>query len=113
MTNGQPVNQKTGVPAPGPRALSMRAIPDESFKTFLPKDAKFRIAQWDCILVRGKRPIATLNQTSENANLSTFAAAAQPGDRILIDVKKVTRTNFLNQTEDVSMPTTIINIPLN
>ena len=108
-----PVNEKTGVPAPGPRSLTMKAIPDESFKTFLPKDARFRIAQWECILVRGKRPVKTEVFTSETGNLASFASQAQPNDRILIDVKKVTRTNFLNQTEEVSMPTIIKNIPLN
>jgi len=108
-----PVNEKTGVPAPGPRALTMKAIPDESFKTFLPKDARYRISQWECILVRGKRPVKTEVFTSENGNLSSFASQAQPGDRILIDVKKVTRTNFLNQTEDVNLGTIIKNIPLN
>lgn len=113
LSGGQPVNQKTGVSAPGPRSLVMKAIPDESFKTFLPKDARYRVAQWDCILVRGKRPLSTQSFTSEMANLTSFASMAQPGDRILIEVKKVTRTNFQNQTEEVNIPTTIMNIPLN
>ena len=108
-----PVNEKTGVAAPGPRALSMKAISDESFKTFLPKDARYKVAQWECILVRGKRPVKTEVFTSETGNLASFASQAQPGDRILIDVKKVTRTNFLNQVEDVNLGTVIKNIPLN
>ncbi len=99
--------------APGPRSITMKAVPDDGFKTFLPKDARYRVAQWDCILVRGKRPVATQNVTSETANLSSFAAQAQPGDRILIEVKKVTRTNFMNQVEDVSLGTIIKNIPIN
>ncbi|HEX8549030.1 MAG TPA: GldM family protein, partial [Cytophagaceae bacterium] len=113
MSNGVPVNEKTGVAAPGPRAIMMKAVPDESFKNFLPKDARYRISAWECILVRGKRPVATQNFTSEIGNLQSFSAQAQAGDRILIEVKKVQRTNFLNQTEDVSMPTIIKNIPLN
>jgi gliding motility-associated protein GldM len=112
-SNGAPVNEKSGMTAPGPRSITMKAIPDDGFKTFLPKDARYRVALWDCILVRGKRPVATQNVTSETANLASFAAQAQPGDRILIEVKKVTRTNFLNQTEDVSLGTIIKNIPLN
>jgi gliding motility-associated protein GldM len=113
LTNGAPVNEKTGMAAPGPRSITMKAVPDDGFKTFLPKDARYRVAQWDCILVRGKRPVATQNVTSETANLSSFAAQAQPGDRILIEVKKVTRTNFMNQVEDVSLGTIIKNIPIN
>jgi hypothetical protein len=57
--------------------------------------------------------VATQNFSSEIGNLQSFSAQAQAGDRILIEVKKVQRTNFLNQTEDVSMPTIIKNIPLN
>jgi hypothetical protein len=45
--------------------------------------------------------------------LNNFAASAVPGDRILIEVKKVTRTNFLNKVEEVSLGTIIKNIPLN
>lgn len=109
----KPVNEKTGVPAPGPRSLTMKAIPDEGFATFLPKDARYRVAEWDCILVRGKRPVATNNFKSETGNLTNFAATAQPGDRILIEVKKVTRTNFMNKVEEVSLGTIIKNVPLN
>jgi len=112
MSNGAPVDVKKGVASPGPRAINMKAKADEGFATFLPKDARFRVAAWDCILVRGKRPIFTQTFSSEAANLSSFAALAQPNDRILIEVKKVTRTNFQNQVEDVNIPTTIINIPL-
>src|SRR5690606_12668937 len=103
LVGGKPVDEKRGVAAPGPRALTMKAIPDESFAQFLPKDARYRVAEWDCILVRGKRPVATNNFKSETGNLANFAATAQPGDRILIEVKKVTRTNFLNKTEEVNL----------
>jgi gliding motility-associated protein GldM len=113
LNGGAPVNEKTGVAAPGPRSLTMKAIPDDGFKTFLPKDARYRVTQWDCILVRGKRPVATNNFKSETGNLSNFASTAMPGDRILIEVKKVTRTNFQDKVEDVSLGTIIKNIPLN
>ncbi|MFN6943902.1 MAG: gliding motility protein GldM [Cytophagaceae bacterium] len=114
LDRGQPVNEKTGVPAPGPRMITMKAIPDESFKTFLPKDARYRVALWEAILVRGKRPVgAPQTFTSEVGNFAVFAQQAQSGDRILIEVKKVVRTNFLNQVEEVSLPTIIKNIPLN
>ncbi|GAL83710.1 gliding motility-like protein [Sporocytophaga myxococcoides] len=113
LSNGSPVNEKQGVPAPGPRAITMKAVPDESFKTFLPKDARYKITQWDAILVRGKRPVTQTSFTSETGNLAQFAAAAQPGDRIMIEVKKVTRTNFLNESEEVNLGIVIKNIPLN
>lgn len=113
VSGGKPVDEKRGMSAPGPRSIVMQAIPDESFKAFLPKDARYSVKEWECILVRGKRPVSTQRFTSAMGNLGAFAAQAQPGDRILIEVKKVTRTNFLNQVEDVNLGTIIKNIPLN
>lgn len=113
LSNGRMVDEKKGVPAPGPRSIVMKAIPDESFKAFLPKDARYKITQWEAILVRGKRPVSTQVYSSEVGNFSAFTAQAQPGDRILIEVKKVQRMNFLNKVEDVNVGTVIKNIPLN
>jgi gliding motility-associated protein GldM len=113
LAGGKPVNEKTGMVAPGPRSLQMKAVPDESFLAFLPKDARYKVAEWDCVLVRGKRPIATNNFKTEVGNLNNFAASAVAGDRILIEVKKVTRTNFQNKVEEVNLGTIIKNIPLN
>lgn len=112
MSNGKPVDEKQGMAAPGPRSITVKAIPDESFKAFLPKDARYRVAEWECLLVRGKRPVQQQKLSSETANLASFAAAAVPGDRILIEVKSVIRTNYLNKTENVNIGTVIKNIPL-
>ncbi|TAH25887.1 MAG: gliding motility protein GldM [Cytophagales bacterium] len=110
---GKEANTKSGEVAASVRSIQMKADADESFKTFLPKDALFSVSAWDCILVRGKRPLSTKNFSGQIGQVPEFAGLAQAGDRILIEVKKVNRTNFLKQVEDVSMPTTIINIPLN
>lgn len=112
FAKGKPVNQKDGMRAPGPRSIKMKAIAEKGFQEFLPKDARYRVAKWEIMLVRGKRPVARQNVTSETANLSSFAAQAKPGDRILIDVKKVQRATYTGSVEDVDLPTTIINIPL-
>jgi gliding motility-associated protein GldM len=113
MSNGKPVDEKTGMAAPGPRSLTVVAKPDESFQAFLPKDARYAVTQWMAVLVRGKRPVSTQNFTSGTGNLSAFAAQAQPGDRIMVEVKQVKRTNFLNQQEVVNLGTPIKNVPLN
>ncbi len=112
IAKGKPVDQKRGMRAPGPRSINMKAIADASFKEFLPKDARYKVAEWEVMLVRGKRPVDRKKVTSSKANLSSFASKAKPGDRILIDVKKVQRRNYLNSVEDVPMGTIIINIPL-
>jgi len=113
LSNGKAVDEKTGMAAPGPRSLTVIAKPDESFQAFLPKDARYAVTQWMAVLVRGKRPVSTQNFTSGTGNLSAFAAQAQPGDRIMVEVKQVKRTNFLNQQEVVNLGTPIKNVPLN
>ena len=109
---GKEVDQKRGMTAPGPRSIEIDAIPDQSFKEFLPKDARYRVVEWEAILVRGKRPVNKKNFNEPEGNLSSFAAQAQPGDRILIEVKKVIRRNFLGQNEEVKLGTIIMNVPL-
>src|SRR5688572_1383120 len=113
LSNGRPVNEKQGMAAPGPRSITMKAVSDESFKTFLPKDARYRVFKWEVFLVRGRKAIASETINGETANLTSFAAMAREGDRISIEVKEVKRLNFRNSTEDVNIGTKIINIPLN
>lgn len=113
LVNGKPVDEKTGMSAPGPRSLTVVAKPDESFAAFLPKDARYQVVSWMAVLVRGKRPVSTQNFNSSTGNLSSFASQAQPGDRIMIEVKEVKRTNFLNKSETVNLGTPIKNVPLN
>ncbi len=113
LVNGKPVDEKTGMAAPGPRSLTVVAKPDESFAAFLPKDARYAVTSWMAVLVRGKRPVSTQNFSSSTGNLSAFAAQAQPGDRIMVEVKEVKRTNFLNRQETVNLGTPIKNVPLN
>jgi gliding motility-associated protein GldM len=109
---GKPVDERQGVPAPGPRKLEIKAIPDEGFKTFLPKDARYRVAQWEVTLARGSRPVKTKKVDTPEVSLSDFAALAQPGDRIVIEVKKVERLNFKEEIEIVNLGTIVRTIPI-
>jgi gliding motility-associated protein GldM len=111
-TGGKNVDEKSGEPAPGPSQITVRALPDESFKAFLPKDARYRVAEWECFLIRGKRPLGSQKYTSETAKISSFTSQAQSGDRIMIEVKSVIRTNYQGKTEAVNLGTVIKNIPL-
>ena len=112
LAKNKPVDEKRGVRAPGPRSITMKAIPDESFKAFLPKDARYKVTKWEATLVRGKRPVDKKTFTSGNGNLSSFASKAKPGDRILIEVKQVKRLNFKNKSENVNVGLVLKNIPL-
>jgi hypothetical protein len=98
--------------APGPRSLSVKAKADESFSQFLPKDARYTVTKWNVMLARGRRPVTQQNFTSETGNLSSFAAQAQAGDRIIVEIQEVYRTNFRNEREKVNIGTPIITVPL-
>lgn len=113
LAGGKPVDTKQGMNAPGPRSVQIQAKSDESFKTFLPNDARYKITEWNAILVRGKRPVRTKNFSNEVGDFNDFNSQAQPGDRIVIEVKAVKRMNFRGVIEEVNVGTPIINVPLN
>jgi hypothetical protein len=111
---GKEVNIKQGENISALRQLNIKAIPDESFKTFLPKDARYRITGWEVTLARGKRPVAPpAKVTSETLTVGTLMQKAKAGDRIVVEVKRVQRMNFQGKTENVNVGNVIFNIPLN
>jgi gliding motility-associated protein GldM len=113
VVGGRPVNELQGEASPGPRTIELRAIPDNGFRDFLPKDARYRVTEYEVSLVRGKRRVHHQVFKTNQANLTAFAQQAQPGDRLAIEVKEVQRMNFRDQTEPVNIGTRIISIPLN
>lgn len=113
--NRREIDFKKGFPAPGPRELGIKIIPDEGFASFLPKDARYYPARWKATLVRGKRPVGgSITGSGPTGNLSRFASQAKDGDRILVEIESLVRKNFQGKTESVNMPLAlrIFNIPL-
>jgi gliding motility-associated protein GldM len=108
----KPIDLKQGIPVPGPRKLEIKAISDESFKNFLPKDARYRVAQWEVTLARGTRSVKSKKVDTQEISLSDFAGLSQPGDRIIIEVKKVERLNFKDEIETVNVGTVVRTIPI-
>ncbi len=108
----KPVDLKQGEDISRLRSITVKAIPDESFLQFLPKDARYRVAEAEIILARGSRPINKTSLTGESANLNAFVSQAKPGDRIIVDVKKVQRMNFRNQVEEVNIGSSVHTIPI-
>jgi gliding motility-associated protein GldM len=112
-SGNKPIDMKTGVPATSIRSLTMRAIADESFAQFLPKDAQFRVSEYTVYLARGNRPVDQAKASGPDVDLRRFAAKAKAGDRIVIEVSKVQRMNFRKEVIDVPMGTPIFNVQLN
>lgn len=111
---GKELNAKVGENG-CPRQVTVKAIPDESFRQFLPKDARYRVTEWEITLVRGPRPVLQPKsvKTSETVDLSDFAAQAKSGDRLVIEIKKVERMNFRDQREVVNIPPTYGSFSIN
>lgn len=111
---GKPINEKQGMSAPGPRSLEVKAIPDESFKNFLPKDARYKVYSWEVTLARGSRPVAGPQTfTSESISTISLISQAKPGDRLVIEIKEVKRMNFKNEIETVKLPSIVKTISIN
>jgi hypothetical protein len=101
---GRPINLKTGVSAPGPRQINIRAVPDETFLAQLPKDARYRVSEWEITLAAGARAVHSERVRAEQfAMPQTILSRVQPGMRIVIEVKRLQRQNFQNKVEDVSL----------
>lgn len=112
-SGGREVDQKRGVKTP-PRSIKLQAVADESFAQFLPKDAKFRVAEADVTLVRSGRAVVPVKAKGPDVNLSRMASQARSGDAIVIEIKKVQRRNFKGEVEDFpNFAPRILNIRIN
>ncbi|WP_255431772.1 GldM family protein [Cardinium endosymbiont of Dermatophagoides farinae] len=100
-TRNKPIDMKLGVAAPGPRVLEVQVIPNKYFQDFLPKDARYRVVEWVITLARGSRPVHTLTANQSVVDLHSIASLAKPGDRLVIEVKKIERKNFKNEIETI------------
>ena len=112
-SRGRELNVKKGESASRLRSIEVKAIPDEGFKQFLPKDARYRVTKWEVTLARGSRPVGQPKRvSSESVSLADLVSRARPGDRLVIEVKQVQRMNFRNKVENVNIGTFTSVIPL-
>ncbi len=112
FVGGKEANEKQGTVGTTVRSMTLKAIPDAGFLTFLPEDARYRVARWEVTLVRGKRPaMGTKNISGPTADLSDVVNTYREGDRLYIEVKDVQRMNFQNVTEAVNVSKNF-NVPL-
>jgi gliding motility-associated protein GldM len=113
-SGGREVNLKEGVDGV-PRQLTLDAVPDADFAQFLPKDARFRVTQWEVILARGQRPVDRKMVSGPTVSLSDWVSKARPNDRIVIEAKEVQRMNFKGEREvvNIGVNASIKNVPIN
>jgi gliding motility-associated protein GldM len=110
--SGKEIDLKNGVLGTSLTGLRVSAEADENFKNEVPKDAVYRVRSMEVILARGTQQVQRLNPTSEIIELGAWRSQFKPGDRIVVDIKTVTRRTFTGQDEPVEVRSEIINIPI-
>lgn len=109
--NGTPINEVDGMKVNDLRMLKVKIIPDEGFSSFLPKDANYKVIEWDISLVRGNEKKAHIVvKNSDSQSLYSLLGSSSPSDRLIIEVKKVVRTNFQGIDDLVLFPSPIIKV---
>ncbi|MGA0558892.1 gliding motility protein GldM [Larkinella sp. VNQ87] len=99
---GAEYDERKGAPVSSVRSIQVRAIPDESFKNFMPDDAKFRVSGFTVSLAQGSRRIAgPISLGPNGGSVGSLASEAQPGMRYVIEVEGVQRQNFRGEISDV------------
>ena len=94
-----PVDLRQGIRANQVGALRIVAEAEANFKEEVPKDARYRIKRAEVILGRGTAGVQRMNATNENPDLRAWASQARPGDRIIIDIKDVSRRTYKDEDE--------------
>lgn len=109
---GKEINLKDGVRGASLTGLRINAEAEPGFKSEVPQDANYRIRSMEVILARGTQRVATINANSEILDMAAWRSQFRPGDRIIIDIKSVTRRTFQGQDEKVDIRSEVINIPI-
>jgi gliding motility-associated protein GldM len=109
---GKEISQKDGVRASAFTGMRVKAEADENFKQEVPKDATYRIRSMEVIHARGTAPVNRITATNENLDFTPWRAQFRPGDRIVIEIKTVTRRTFKGEDEKVEVKSEIINVPI-
>lgn len=97
------VDLRAGIRANQLGNLRFVAEPDANFKQEVPKDARYRVKRAEVILGRGTAGVQRLNASNENPDLRSWISQARPGDKIVIDIKEVSRRNFKDEEEKVTI----------
>jgi len=110
--SGKEVDLKLGAKGASLTGLRITADPDENFKQEVPKDAVYRIKSMEVILARGTQQVSRINATSELIDLAAWRSQFRPGDRIVVDIKSVTRRTYKGNEEKVDVVSGVLNIPI-
>jgi gliding motility-associated protein GldM len=104
----KPLDIKNGGSCPS-RIIVKAECSDDYFKNNLPKDAKYAPASYKVKLIGIAGLKMQKDYFSEVCDLSAFAAQAKKGDRVQVEVIKVTRTTYTGGKVEASFTGSTIN----
>jgi len=110
---GKEIDKKVGVRGSSLTGLRVVPEPDPTFKEEVPKDAVYRIRSMEVIHARGTSPVNRMNATNEVLDLGPWRAQFKPGDRIVIEIKTVTRRTYQGQDEKVEVRNEVHQVNIN
>lgn len=110
--NNNLVDVIKGVSKDDLRKVSIKIIADSDFKEAQPEDAYYEVVEWRIRVARWKNSVVNETVSSTVFNIGTYASKINANDRIMIEVTKVRRRNYLGQWEEVNMPNRPIIIPI-
>ncbi|RRB02270.1 type IX secretion system motor protein PorM/GldM [Larkinella rosea] len=114
LVGGAEYDDRRGVSISSARTIQVQAIPDESFKNFMPDDAKFRVTGIQVSLAQGSRRVAgPITLGPGGGSVGNLASEAQPGMRYVVEVQGVQRQNFRGEVSDVPVAQKYFPINLN
>jgi hypothetical protein len=108
--SGKEVDKKNGVKGSSLTGLRVVPEPEANFKEEVPKDAVYRIRSMEVIHARGATPVNRMNANNEVLDLGGWRAQFKPGDRIVIEIKTVTRRTYQGQDEKVEVRNEVHNV---
>jgi gliding motility-associated protein GldM len=92
------VNLKKGITSKT-KNLSLKVLPDEGFASLLPKEANYSIGKMQVEVYAGSELKNSFTASNSQIKLPKLI----DGDRIVIDIKKLNRTNSLGKKLDVEL----------
>ncbi len=102
-----------GIGASEARNVQIRVLPERGFADLLPADSKYYVSEAKIFLARGRRQLQEIAVVGQNVSLASITNEMRAGDKLIIEVSKVKRINFKNETEEVVIPKYYETIVLN
>lgn len=82
--------------------ITVKAISSQHINEVIPKDARYRVSEFEVALLRGANIVVSDSVFTEGiADLTEILKNAKSGDFLSIEVKKVERLNFAGKKEEV------------